>query len=59
MTITPPPDDTPSDDMPDPTTPPDEVPMRDEPGWEAPGSEEGMDAPMRMPGDNPDVETEL
>ena len=50
MTITPPPDDTPSDDMPQPETP-DEVPIRDEPPWQAPGSEEGPEAPMRMPGD--------
>lgn len=50
MTITPPPDDVPSDDMPQPESPPDEVPIRDEPAW-APGADEGSESPMRMPGD--------
>jgi hypothetical protein len=45
--------DTPTDTPID--TPP-EVPERQEPGWQAPGAD---DAPMRMPRDNPDVETEL
>jgi hypothetical protein len=31
----------------------------DEPGWKAPGTPEDYDAPMRMPSENPDVETEL
>ena len=45
-------------DGPTPETPP-EYPQNDEPGWKAPGSSEDQDAPMRMPGENPDVETEL
>jgi hypothetical protein len=48
-------------------TPPDsDIPERDpnqeqpqEPGIEAPGGDPQTDAPMRMPSDNPDVETEL
>jgi hypothetical protein len=42
-----------------PDSPPDsppEFPETDEPGWRAPGT---ADPPMRMPSDNPDVETEL
>jgi hypothetical protein len=35
---------------------PQEVPERNEPDWHAPGAE---DTPMRMPRDNPDVETEI
>lgn len=44
-----PPIDTPSE------TPP-EVPPAREPDWRSPGSDE---PPMRMPEDNPDVETDL
>lgn len=44
-----PPTDTPID------TPP-EMPQPNEPDWRSPGTD---DAPMRMPGDNPDVETEI
>jgi hypothetical protein len=43
----------------DPDSPPDlppEFPEPDEPGWQAPGT---PDPPLRMPSDNPDVETEL
>jgi hypothetical protein len=43
------PSDTPID------TPPG-FPEPDEPGWQAPGAD---DAPMRLPRDNPDVETEI
>ena len=35
---------------------PEEVPPGREPDWRSPGSEE---PPIRMPDDNPDVETEL
>jgi hypothetical protein len=67
MTIPqPPPDDLPEEpgteippEGPTPETPPSEYPQTDEPDWRAPGSSEDYDAPMRMPSDNPDVETEL
>ena len=42
-------------DGPVPDLPP-EAPPSHEPDWRTPGTE---DAPMREPGDNPDVETEL
>jgi hypothetical protein len=35
---------------------PPEFPETDEPGWQAPGT---TDPPLRMPSENPDVETEL
>jgi hypothetical protein len=54
-------------DMPDPTPDPEPVPPEPEPGgpvpeggvppMSAPGAEEGP--PMRMPHDNPEVETEI
>lgn len=57
MTITPPPDDSelPQDpaDIPNDVPPPTDEPMR------APGSEEVTQPPLRMPSDNPDVETEI
>lgn len=37
---------------------PDEAPERQEPDYRAPG-DSIPDSPMRMPGDNPDVETEI
>ena len=43
-------------DGPDPDVPPEYPPTQD-PGMDLPGT--GTDAPMRMPGENPDVETEL
>lgn len=49
-------------DGPDPEIPPSEAPPEfpsiDEPSW-VPGTPEDYDAPMRLPGENPDVETEL
>ena len=42
-----------------PSTPidtPDEPNLDDEPGWQSPGVDE---PPMRLPRENPDVETEL
>jgi hypothetical protein len=66
MTPIPPPDDRPEIQEPTPGSPnppsetpidtPQEVPERREPDWRPPGSD---DAPMRMPGENPDVETEI
>jgi hypothetical protein len=59
MTIQPPPDSDlpeerePDEDSPSPPTP---QPWIDDPGVRAPGPE---DPPMRMPRDNPDVETEI
>jgi hypothetical protein len=62
MTIpnTPPevPPDEPIDEPPSPDGPP-EYPGIDQPDWKAPGTPEDYDAPMRLPRDNPDVETEL
>lgn len=46
-------------DEPPSTEIPPEYPGIDEPAWRAPGTPADSDAPMRMPGDNPDVETEL
>jgi hypothetical protein len=50
-------------ETPDPNAPdypsidtPTEIPEPTEPGWRTPGEGE---PPMRMPGDNPDVETEI
>ena len=65
MTIPqPPPDDLPEEpgieippEGPTPDAPP-EYPQVEDPDWRAPGSPD-YDAPMRMPSDNPDVETEL
>lgn len=54
MTITPPPDDT--ELPPDPEVPP-EFPTSEDP-MRAPG-EDLTRPPLRMPSDNPDVETEL
>ncbi|HET8587540.1 MAG TPA: hypothetical protein VFM74_06645 [Candidatus Limnocylindria bacterium] len=51
------PPDAPSDTPPD--EPPPEFPVREEPEWRAPGTPDEYDAPMRMPSENPDVETEL
>jgi hypothetical protein len=58
MTITPPPEgDVPEERPPAIDTPDDPIPDRpSEPGLRAPGAE---DPPMRLPRDNPDVETEL
>jgi hypothetical protein len=42
----------------EPEVPP-EVPPRHEPEWRAPGGPDITDAPMRLPGENPDVETEI
>lgn len=44
-----------SPDGPVPDLPP-EAPPSHEPDWRTPGTE---DAPMREPGDNPDLETDL
>jgi len=46
----------PPEDPNPPIDSPPEFPEIDEPDWQAPGT---ADPPMRMPGDNPDVETEL
>jgi hypothetical protein len=61
MTIQNPPDSDipgrdPNEQIPPDSPPPDEP---QEPGVEAPGGDPQTDAPMRMPSDNPDVETEL
>ena len=49
----------PSPDLPPSSEVPPEYPGTDEPDWQAPGSPEDYDAPMRLPSENPDVETEL
>jgi hypothetical protein len=38
---------------------PPEMPPLNEPEWRAPGGPDITDAPMRLPSDNPDVETEI
>ena len=60
MTI---PQEPPEPEIKEPTVPEDrpidtpiEIPERDEPGWRAPGDQE---PPMRLPRENPDVETEI
>ena len=57
------PPDGPTPDQPEipelpPSEAPPEFPSIDEPSW-VPGTPEDYDAPMRLPGENPDVETEL
>jgi hypothetical protein len=46
----------PNSPMDTPIDTPQEVPERDEPDWRSPGTEE---APMRMPGENPDPDAEI
>lgn len=52
------PDREPGQEVPPDGPTPSDAPV-EEPGWQAPGADEGHDPPMRMPSDNPDVETEI
>ncbi len=51
-----PPDDLPEQREPETDVPPGDIPPAGEPEMRAPGADE---PPMRMPRDNPDVETEI